>query len=212
MSVALNGVIREKGRKSVVKELRKEEYLPGILYGQKDNVLLKVRPKELKKILAEGGRNVMIDLKIEGDTVASRQVLLKDYQSHPLKEGWVHVDFIELDMSKKTKVQLPVRLVGHSPGEKLGGLVNHATRTLEIECLPHNIPSEITVNMEEVVLGQVVHVSDLKLSDEIEILNNPGDAVVAVTVEKVKEEKTEEEGAAELEEAAPEEADKKEGE
>lgn len=209
MSLVLNGSVRQKGRKSSVKQDRRDDFLPGILYGLKDNVLLKVRPKELKKLIAEEGINALIDLKLEGDSKDRRKVLIKEHQTHPLKEGWVHVDFIELDMEKKIKSEVPVRLEGHSPAEKLGALVNHLVHTLDIECLPGEIPREIVINMAEVEMDQVVHVSDLKVSENIHILNRPGDAVVTVHIEKVKQEKAEgEEGAAEGEAA---EAAKKEG-
>ena len=68
MSLELNGVVRQTKGKSAARQDRREEYLPGVLYGLKDNVPLKVRPKELKKLLAEEGRNALIDLKPEGDS------------------------------------------------------------------------------------------------------------------------------------------------
>ncbi|UCD11320.1 MAG: 50S ribosomal protein L25 [Nitrospinaceae bacterium] len=210
MSLVLNGVVRQTKGKSAARQDRREEYLPGVLYGLKDNVPLKVRPKELKKLLAEEGRNALIDLKLEGDSQDRRKVLLKDHQEHPLKEGWVHVDFIELDMSKPIKAEVPIRLEGHSPGEKLGGLVNHLVHTLDVECLPGDIPREFVINMAEVQLDQVVHVSDLKVGDSVHVLNRPGDAVVTVHIEKVIEEKPEGEVAAEGEAAAAAEPAKKE--
>jgi len=210
MSLELNGVVRQRGVKSTAKQDRRDNYLPGVLYGLEDNILLKVRPKELSKLLAQEGRNALIDLKLEGDSKDRRKVLLKEHQEHPLKEGWLHVDFIELDMSRRIKAEVPIRLEGHSPGEKLGAMVNHLIHTLDIECLPGEIPREIVINMAEVELDQVVHVSDLKLADGIEVLTGLGDAVVTVHVEKVKEEKAEGEGAAEGEAAAAEPAKKEE--
>jgi len=208
MSLVLNGSVRQKGRKSSVKKDRREDYLPGVLYGLKDNVLLKVRPKELKKLITEEGRNALIDLRLEGDTQEQRKVLIKEHQEHPLKEGWVHVDFIELDMNKKIKAEVPVRLEGHSPAEKLGALVNHLVHILDIECLPGQIPREIVIDMTQVGMDSVVHVSDLKVGESVHILNRPEDAIVTVHVEKAKEAKAEgEEGGA----GATAEAAKKEG-
>ncbi len=204
MAIAeLKGELRESGNKSAARKLRREQYLPGVLYGLKDHVTLKVNQKEFGKIMDKFGHNVLIGLTLEGDSVPKRQVILKDHQAHPLKEAWLHVDFLEIDMHKKTTVFVPVKLVGHSPGEKLGGLINHATREIEVECLPGDIPDEIEIYMPDVQLGDVIHIKDLKVSDKIEILDEPDNTVVGVYLEKVKEEEP-----AEGEEAAEGEAAK----
>ena len=189
MAVAdLNGKLREQGGKSAARKVRREEDLPAVLYGLKDNLSLKVNQKELNKIMDQHGHNVLIGLSIEGDSTGKRQVILKDFQRHPLETQWLHVDFLEIDMNKKTRVSVPVKLIGHSPGEKLGGLINHATKEIEIECLPGDIPEAIEVNMPDVQLGDVVHIKDLSVSDKIEIIDDPGNTVVGVYLEKVKEE------------------------
>ena len=150
-------------------------------------------------------------MSIEGDSAAKRQVIIKDHQKHPLRPAWLHVDFLEIDMNKKTRVSVPVKLVGHSPGEKLGGLINHATKEIEIECLPGDIPDVIEINMPDVQLGDVVHIKDLSVSDKIEIIDDPGNTVVGVYVEKVKEEAPAEgeEAVAEGETPAPVESEEK---
>ena len=186
MAVALEGKVREANGKSGARQIRREAGLPGILYGLEENVCLQVSSKQFHKLMKEKGENVLIDLTIEGDSKKQRQVMLKDFQTHPLQEAWLHVDFLELDMNKKIKAHVPVRLIGHSPGEKLGGLVNHAAHSLDVECLPGDIPNVIEVDMEKVAMDQVLHVSDLIVPENIHILNRPGDVVVSVYVDKVK--------------------------
>ena len=110
-------------------------------------------------------------------------------------------------MTKKIKAKIPVILIGVSPGEKQGGHVNHIIRALEIESLPKDIPEKIEVQMGEIELNQMIHVSDLNLGESVSIIDDPNDVVVNVHLEKVKEEKSEEE-AAEGDAAAP--ADSKE--
>ncbi len=185
MSV-LAGKSREVTGKSATRKLRNDETMPAVLYGLKDNLNLTVNPKELRKLLEAKGRNALIELEIEGDS--KRSVVVKEYQSHPLRSGWVHADFLEVDVTKKIKVKVPVVLVGNSPGEKMGGLVNHILRNIEMESIPMNIPEKIEVQMDGVELNDVVHVSDLVAGEGVEILNDPKDAVVTVHVEKVKEE------------------------
>ena len=192
---ALAGKLREATGKSATRKLRTEETMPAVVYGLKGNVNVVVNPKELRKLLEAKGRNALIELNIEGDS--ERSVLLKEFQSHPLRMGWLHADFLEVDSSKKIRVKVPVVLVGHSPGEKMGGMVNHILRNLEVESVPSNIPEKIEIQMSEVQLDGVVHVSDLVAGEGVEIINDPSDAVVTVHVEKEKEEKPEgEEGEA----------------
>jgi large subunit ribosomal protein L25 len=199
---ALAGKLREVTGKSAIRKLRNDETMPAVLYGLKDNLNLVVNPKELKKLLLEKGRNALIELNIEGNS--KRSVVLKEYQAHPLKSGWLHADFLEVDVTKKIKVKVPVILVGTAPGEKMGGIVNHILRQIEVESIPKNIPEKIEVAMGEVQLNDVIHVSDLVVAGEVEIINPPGEAVVTVHEEKAKEEKPEGEEGEEAEaDAAP---------
>ena len=94
---ALAGKLREVTGKSAIRKLRNEEAMPAVLYGLNDNLKLVVNPKELKKLLLEKGRNALIELNIEGDS--SRNVVLKEYQAHPLESGWLHADFLEVDIT-----------------------------------------------------------------------------------------------------------------
>ena len=187
MSV-LTGKIREANGKSAARKLRTDECIPAVVYGLNDNVSLSINPKELSKLIDAKGRNVLIELKVDGDSAENRNVVLKEFQTHPLKPGWVHVDFLEIDISKKIKVKVPVFLVGVCPGEKQGGIVNHIIRALEIESLPNDIPEKFEVDMSGVELNQMIRVSDLNLGESLQILNDPNDIVLNVHLEKVKEE------------------------
>ena len=204
MSV-LTGKIREANGKSAARKLRTDECIPAIVYGINNNISLSVNPKEVKKLIDAKGRNVLIELKVEGDSAENRNVVLKEFQTHPLKPSWLHIDFLEIDVSKKIKVKVPIELIGVSPGEKQGGHVNHIIRALEIESLPQDIPEKVEVQMGEVELNEMIRVSELKLDGSLTIINNPNDVVVNVHLEKVKEETVEvEEGEAGAETAAGE--------
>ena len=188
MSEVLNGKIREKTGKVATKEVRKNGQIPAVLYGLKDNFSLSICPSNLRDIVRTKGRNALIDLALEGDK--QRKVILKDYQSHPLEELWVHADFLEVDVTKEVRVNVILNLIGKSAGEKMGGLVNQVIKSLHVQCLPSDIPQAIDVDITNVELGQVLHVSDLSFSDKIKVLHRPNEAVVSVYLEKVKEEET----------------------
>ena len=191
MSEVLSGKIRERTGKVATKEVRRNGEIPAVLYGLKDNLSFSICPDNLKDILKAKGQNALINLKVEGNK--QRKVILKEFQNHPLKELWVHVDFLEVDVTKTVKVSVNVNLVGKSAGEKMGGLVNQILKSLHVECLPVDIPQSIDVDVTGVELGQVLHISDLSFSDKIKVLHRPNEAVVSVYLEKIKEEKPAEE-------------------
>ena len=213
MSEVLSGKIREKTGKVATKEVRRNGEIPAVLYGLKDNLSFSVCPDNLKDILTVKGQNALIDLNLGGNK--KRKVILKEFQSHPLKERWVHVDFLEVDVTKTVKVSVDVHLIGKSAGEKMGGLVNQVLKSVHVECLPVDIPQSFDLDVTAVELGQVLHVSDLSLPDKVKILHQPNEVILSVHLEKVKEEeKTEDEelaeGETEAAEAATEEdSDKK---
>jgi large subunit ribosomal protein L25 len=188
----MEGKIREASGKGGARQIRRDAGLPAIVYGLDGHICLQVPSKKFHKLMKDKGKNTLIDLVIEGDSKKQRKVMVKEFQTHPLQDDWLHVDFLELDMNKKIKAHVPVILIGHSPGEKQGGMVNHAAHSLDIECLPGEIPGSIEVDLTKILLDQVLHVSDLTVSDKIHILNRPGDVVVSVYIDKVKAEATDE--------------------
>jgi len=188
MSEVLSGKIREKTGKVATKEVRRNGEIPAVLYGLKDNLSFSICPDNLKDILKAKGQNALIDLNVEGNK--QRKVILKEFQSHPLKELWVHVDFLEVDVAKMVKVSVDVHLIGKSAGEKMGGLVNQVLKSIHVECLPVDIPQSVDLDVTAVELGQVLHVSDLSLPDKVKILHQPNEVILSVHLEKVKEEET----------------------
>ena len=200
MSEILTGTLRNETGKSSSRKTRIDGKMPAILYGQKDNLAFTVNPKSLRKIIKLKGKNALIDLKIEKDTVNNRKVLLKDIQSHPLKETWLHADFLEVDIKKNIRVNVPIQLVGISLGEKQGGILNHIIRELDIECLPEDIPEKVEVPIDKLELGEAIHISDLNLSDKLKLYNALSAPIVTVALEK--EEAKEEEPEGELAEGA----------
>ncbi len=207
----LTGRIRQERGKGPNRRIRQKGELPGVIYGQKDNVSFITSPIELNRILDKSGINSLIDLAIEGDSVPKRTVLLKEAQMHPYRDQWLHADFFEINLEEKLKVNVPIRLVGHSPAEKLGALVEHYVHEIEIKCLPGEIPEFVEVDMTAVQMDQVIHISDVPVPDTAEVLDDPQTAVVSVHEVIVKEEKPAdeeipegEEGAAPAEEAKTE--------
>lgn len=192
--------LRQEKGKGAARKIRAKGWVPAILYGTGvDPVLLTVDLFEFNKTL-EGveGTGVLMDLSIDGK--AALPVMLRDYQVDVITRKFEHLDFQKLDLTKKVKLEVPIRLVGKAPGVKDGGILEHMRRQLEIKCLPTAIPEAIDVDVSQMNIGDIIHVSDIKLPEGVEVLTAL-DQTVAAVVEPAPEITPEEVAAAT--EAAP---------
>lgn len=200
----LNAQKREEIATSSLKTSRKKGNIPGVFYRRGiASVPLFVKDIALKQFIYTSEVNI-INLKIDGVS-DSYSCILKDVQFDPVSDKPIHFDLLGISENEKIKLEVPVNLVGTPVGLKDGGILQHSIHKLEVECFPKNIPSHIDVNIEQLKIGDSVHVDDLEHKD-FEILDSPDTTIVAVvppTIEKVETPAAEgEEGAAEGE-AAP---------
>ena len=179
---------RTRTGKNSCRQLRAEGLLPGIVYGKGiEPTPVTLSPKELASVLSgESGQNTLLTVKgcgsLEGSMVIVNE-LLKD----PIKRTAKHVDFHKLDMSEKIRVHVPVKLVGTAAGVKEGGLLDFPTHSLDIECLPVQIPESIDVDITQLTIGHSIHVSDLKLPAGVKVLLDGRASIVSI-LGKAKEE------------------------
>jgi large subunit ribosomal protein L25 len=115
----------------------------------------------------------------------SYRCIIKEIQFHPVTEGILHIDFLELAEGRKVKVQLPVRFKGTSPGVRNGGRLIQQLRKVEIKTTPDQLVEELILDISNLKLGNSVRVRDIETNDEIEILTNPGIPVATVKVPRV---------------------------
>jgi large subunit ribosomal protein L25 len=170
---------------------RRAGQIPAIVYGAfQDPVAVAVDPREIVRILHSGtGYNTIFDLAIEGG--GTTPVLVVDQQVDPIKGTLLHADFKRIDLTKRLKVAVPVITEGEPMGVKQqGGLLEIITRTIEIECLPDEIPERFVVDVSELMLGQNKRASDVQLSGSARLVSSP-DAVVAHVVAPRAEEEEE---------------------
>jgi large subunit ribosomal protein L25 len=167
------------------KQLRAQKRIPAILYGQKhDPVSLSIDIVSFERSLKHlRGENVMIDLTIEGESVGHR-VFLRDMQRDPVTGNLVHVDLLHFDENQKMHFFVPVHAVGMANGVKAGGIQEQHLRTIEIKCLPRELPSHIDADVSNIELHRSLHVSDLTVPDNIAILNPPTDVLFTVLPSK----------------------------
>ncbi len=208
MSLELNATMREVKGKGASRRLRHANILPAIVYGgSKDPVSITLLQKDIQyRLPDEQFYSQVLSLNIEGKI---EDVLVRDIQHHPYKVEVMHMDFIRVDAKKVVHVFSQLHFVGEdvSPGIKTeGGVINHVVTEVELECLPKNIPEFIEVDLSEMHVGDVVHLSDLKLPKGVEVLalkqgEEHDTAVVGMHLRKVVEEVEEETTAPEAPEA-----------
>jgi len=191
------------GRK--VKALRKAGLIPAHVFGHNIKTQhISVEEKEFKKIYEEAGETTIVNLKI--DSSAPRQVLIKGVQTHPLTSQFLHVDFYQVSLKEKVKVEVPLEIVGEAPAvEKKLGLLLTPVEFLEIEALPQDLPEKIEVDVSKLEkVGDQVTVGDLNidrkkieiLADQSLVVANIGELVSKEAEEILAEEEKEREEAA----------------
>ena len=171
--VALTAQSRKETGKGAARTLRRQALIPAVFYGPEvDPVHLSLNYRDLEKLIKTGaGENVIIDLAIEtGESSLSHRAMLKEIQLDPVKQTILHVDLYEISMDKKIEVEVPITLTGTPKGVSEGGILQQVTRTLEISCLPDNIPDAFELEVTELNIGDSLHVSDLRIPQDVEVL------------------------------------------
>jgi large subunit ribosomal protein L25 len=163
MEATLDAARRTRFGRNESGRLRREGHIPAVLYGgaTRDAESITVDPKQLLHILhSDSGANTLIALSLDG--AGDTRVLVKEYQIHPVTHRLLHADFYRIAMDKVLQVTVPIKLVGEAKGIKLqNGVIDFVHRDLEIECLPADIPEQITIDVTELMLHQGVRVRDL---------------------------------------------------
>ena len=195
----LEALRRLQTGKGFARKLRVKGFIPAICYQKGlEPIPLSLEKKKLEKLLKTvTGQNILIQLKIKDDQGSEHQeaVILKDIQRNHFSEVF-HADFLAVRMDEVIVVEVPIRLKGE-PVEALrdGGLVQQLKRSLEVECLPANMPEFIEVDISSLVIGDSIHVEQVQIAEGVRILSDPSETLVVISMpeEEVEEEKPEEE-------------------
>ena len=169
--------------------------IPAILYGHKqESMMFLLNEKEFSTVLNTEAK--MVNLKWNG---SEEIALIKDVQFDTFGRKILHVDFVRIALTEKVTTHVPVVLYGTSQGVKEGGILDHALKEIEIECLPTEIPKNIRINISELAIGNTIHISDLELPANTKVLGNPDAIVVSVHFAAEEKETPEEEASSEPE-------------
>ena len=202
-----------------VKHLRRQGITPVHVFGHGiESLALQCDARELERVLSQAGQTRLVNLKLAKEK-KPRTVVVREFDRDWRRGELVHVDFYQVKMEEKIRIEVPVVLLGEAPALKFKEhMLDHELGTFTVECLPARIPDSIEVDISTLTeLDQTIRVRDIALDKDITVLSNPDLVVakislrpvekVAEVVEEVVAAEAEAEAAAEGEEGAKEEAE-----
>ena len=192
MNIKIKAEKRNLGKRSDLTKLRKEGLIPGIIYGAGQEgikIAFNARDytREYKKSI---GAIAFFDITVDGNTY---KTFIKEKQIHPLTREIMHIDFIEFHKGKPITIDVPINFNGEAPGTKEGGVFEIIHRTIQVTCLPKDIPEEIKIDISNMNIGDSIHFKDLDISEDIATGLSDEITIAILSIPKVVEEPEEEE-------------------
>lgn len=200
----LNAEMRKESGKGVARRLRAIDKVPAVIYGLgRPSRHLMVEKKDVEKYLRDVSGTTLLLLRVDGGKEEA-YAIVKDYQVDPVRDTVIHIDFLEVDLAKKTVVEVSLSFTGKPKGVEMGGTLEILKRDIEVECLPSQIPDTVEVDVSSLDIGDVLHLEDIFLPEDVVAMEDVRLPLASVKmieeeVEEVPEEEVEEEVAAEAE-------------
>ncbi|MDR1436259.1 MAG: 50S ribosomal protein L25 [Puniceicoccales bacterium] len=177
--------VRADRSRGSLRRARKAGRIPATIYGESGNAALYLDDKKLRAVLRRiAGGAAIVSVKVRGE---SRNSVVADFQRDPIGDGIVHVDFHEISMAKKMHANLPVILVGADEciGVKAeNAILDLVSHSLEIRCMPMDLPSGFHVDVSKLHAGEAIHVKDLAVGDGVEFAAPPDHVIVICSAMK----------------------------
>src|SRR5712672_443463 len=189
-TVSFNATARDEVGKGAARTLRSKGQIPAVIYGHgRDPQPLSLNARDLDKMLGHiQAESTVIEVTVGGTTA---KTLIREIQRHPIKRQILHVDFQALVAGEKVTDNIPIVLVGIPEGVRLeGGVLDQTLRELEIECDPSDIPDHVELDVTNMVIGDSLHVSDIKLPANVKILDDPETSVAVLAAPRAVIEET----------------------
>ncbi len=183
--VVLKANVRTTTAKSSNNSLRREGRVPGIFYSKHSQpISVDVAEKSIKPLVFTSEAH-LISLQLNENE--EHECVIKDVQFDPVTDRVIHFDLLGLTVGEKFQLEVPIQFHGSPVGVKEGGVLQTLIHKLDIECLPKDIPQHLDLNIQDLKLGDAIHVADLNL-ENITILNPAETVIVAVTHPKAEKE------------------------
>jgi large subunit ribosomal protein L25 len=209
----IDAKVREDVGRQATKRLRKEGFVPAILYAHSmEPTALQIPVRQIRDIIHEASSgNFVVDINIEGGEKGRKEMaLLQETQMDPLSKQLLHVDFHGIKAGEDIVAEVAVEAEGNPAGLSEGGILDQILYSLEVTCIPSKLPDSITVDVSALELNDTLHVGDLKLPEGVTATLDAESPVFAVTEPSMEPEPEETAVAAEPEvigEGGPEEGE-----
>ena len=171
---------RDVGKKAA-HAVRREGNVPCVLYGHHTEPIAFQVPELVLNQLVYSTEMRLVRVSLDGD---SWDCVMKNVDFHPVTDSILHADFQAIAIGEKLTVTVPIRFVGTPIGQRQGGTTRHVLHELEVRCLPKDLPPQIEINVEELHIGDAIHISDLSYPN-LKFEGAPTDTVVAVVQSRV---------------------------
>lgn len=164
---------REIGTKGSLNELRRKNWVPGVLYGKdQESLPILLTGKEISRVFSHSGSRGIFSLQIEGDT-APAMAMVKEIQRNPISGELTHVDFLSVKMNEKINSLVTIHLTGEEELIKKGGILQTISREIPIACFPGDIPETIVFDISDLNMGDKITAGDVPLPANVELLEEP---------------------------------------
>jgi large subunit ribosomal protein L25 len=210
-NATLKAAMRTETGKGAMRRLRRDGRIPAVVYGRGEETRpLSVDAHDFEMLTKQHSLDTtIVELSIEG---AGRKggklrTLIAEVQNHPYKPQVLHVDFQQIHAGERVTVQVPIRLQGTAAGVRAGGVLQHVLHDVELECAVEEIPEALEVDVSALEIGDSVHVYDLSVPENVELLVDAERTVCTVAPPTVLEVPEVEEAAAEPELVGAEESE-----
>lgn len=180
--------------RSAVNKLKQQGLVPAVVYGGHDKPQpLQVNARDISNLLSHAtSEHILVDLQIaDGGQTVNRLALIQEVQHDPIKGSVLHVDFHAVRADEKIHAQIPVETLGEPSGVKnFGGILEIALHSIEVECLPKDLPEIIRIDVSALNVGEAIHVKDITLPEGVHTRHDGDLTVVRVAAPKVEAEPT----------------------
>jgi large subunit ribosomal protein L25 len=180
------------------RRLRREGFVPGVVYGQGGEARpFQIAARELRTVLGTGQN--LFDLELDGSKAVP--VVIKEQQHHPVRGEVTHLDCLEVRLDEEIQAEVPIELEGadNAPGVREGGVLEHVTREVTVEALPTEIPEQIVVDVSEMEINDTINLASVAVPSGVKLM---AEELEEITIATLSPPRVEEEPEPELEEEA----------
>lgn len=185
-------ILKAEGRartgSGVLKQMRREGYVPAVVYGGgAENQNVKIHAKTFRDMLnASVSDSILVNLDLDGG--GQQLAFLQDIQQNAITGQYLHIDFLAVNENTAINANLPLEFTGEAEGVKAGGLLEQLLYTLEVSCLPKDLPEDIKADVTHLKVGEALHIGDMTFADGVKPVLN--DDVVVAIVAKTRQAKS----------------------